>query len=426
MANLVIHTLRKCASLVSLCAVMLIVGIGVGSAFGSKVAASNAPRHVVEIEVAFDYAMSALQAGQPKIAIPVLQAILAEDPKLTRVRLELARAYFMAEQWARSREEFFRVLSGDLPEPVRKTVLAFIRQIDARRGVDWDLSVGFTTAGNSRDYDSETIHITTTPLPWVYDRPVERVPAMTANGTVNLRRQFGGISGRRTNTLGFASFGFDLLEAEGRTYDDQQLRAKFGLRFLAPKTTSSLAPFATTRWVGGERYEDQFGIEGLFERRNLMGGSAYGRLTYAAVDQHAVTGGDGNRFTALAGFRRSVGGSAIVGTELDYERRTTEAAFNGYEEFEWSVFAIMDVRNGWTLRPRVFLRYKDYLDVNPVYMSDPNEVGYGVRLRVEKSDMFLPGGYTPYFQIDAERSRSGIEAFSYRSVGVQLGFERRF
>ncbi len=393
-----------------------------------KAEATSVPQQVVEIEVAFDYAMAALQAGQPEVAIPVLQSILAEDPKLTRVRLELARAYFMAEQWARSREEFFRVLSGDLPEPVRATVLAFIRQIDARRGFDWDLSIGFTTAGNTRAYDSETVDLDVggLVLPFSYDRPVERVPAIKANGRMNFRRGFGAMSGPNSNTVGFASFGFDLLEAEGRRYDDLQLSSKFGLRRLSQKATTSFAAFATARRYAGRHYEDQFGLEVVGERRSLLGGSAYGRLSYAQVDNHLNSGLDGDNLRAMAGFRRSVGGRAVVGTELAYERRDTDEETQAYQTYEWSVYSTVDVRNGWTLRPRLFLRHKDFMNPSAAFQADRDEMIYGGSLRVERSDLFIAGAYTPYFQIDLERGNSDIDAFSYDSVGVQVGVERRF
>ncbi len=395
---------------------------------GLKAQAATAPQQVVEIEVAFDYAMAALQAGRPEVAIPVLQSILAEDPKLTRVRLELARAYFMAEQWARSREEFFRVLSGDLPEPVREKVLAFIRQIDARRGFDWDLSLGFTTAGNTRSYDSETINLDVggLVLPFSYSRPVERVPAIKAEGRLNFRRGFGAMSGPNVNTVGFASLGFDLLEAEGRRYDDLQLSGRVGMRLLSQKTTASIAGFTTARRYAGRHYEDHFGLEILGERRSLLGGSAYGRLSYAQVDNHLDSGLDGTNLRAMAGFRRSIGGRAVVGTELSYERRGTDEETLEYQTYEWSVYSTVDIRNGWTLRPRVFLRHKDFINPSAAFQADRDEMIYGGSLRVERSDLFIAGAYTPYFQIDAERGNSDIEAFSYRSLGVQIGVERRF
>lgn len=419
------------ASFQKFCGTLAVVTlVGLFSTLGTTQSArsSETPQQVVEIEIAFDYAMAALQAGQPHVAIPVLQSILAEDPKLTRVRLELARAFFMAEQWARSREEFFRVLSGDLPEPVREKVLAFIRQIDARRGFEWDLSIGFTTAGNTRSYDSEEIDLDVggLVLPFSYDRPVERVPAVKANGRVNFRRGIGGMSGPNANTIGFASLGFDLLEAEGRQYDDLQLDGRLGLRLLTKNTTASIAGFGTARRFAGQHYEDQFGFEVAGERRSLLGGSAYGRLSYAVVDNHLNSDFDGNRVRGTVGFRRSLGGRAVVGTELAYDRLDTDNETHAYQTYEWSVYSTVDIRNGWTLRPRVFLRHKDFINPSAAFQADRDEMIYGGSLRVERSDLFIAGAYTPYFQIDAERGNSDIEAFSYRSFGVQVGVERRF
>ncbi|WP_299426732.1 porin family protein [uncultured Shimia sp.] len=394
--------------------------------------ATTPPATVLEIERSFDQAMAALDAGQPEAAIPLLQDILALDPKLIRVRLELARAYFMAQQWARSREEFFRVLSGDLPEPVRKTVLSFIRQIDARRGFDWDLSIGFTTAGGSRTYDSDIVNANTAfgVLPFSITRAdEERLPAVTATGAMNFRRALGSNAAGTTTSLGFASLGFDLLEAEGRRYDSLQLRAKFGLRLLSEKTTASIAPFASTQWAAGDPYEDRFGIEAAFERRSLMGGSAYGGLSYAVVDNRANSAFDGRFMSALAGFRRSVGGRSIVGTELYYERRTADQMWvgrQGYQSLKWSIYSSVDVGRGWTLSPRLYVRHRDVLEQHASWVNSADETGIGGSLRLEKTNTFLPGGYTPYFQIDAERMRSDVEAFNSRVLGIQIGVERRF
>ncbi|MBO6898730.1 MAG: hypothetical protein JJ868_15260 [Shimia sp.] len=87
---------------------------------------------------------------------------------------------------------------------------------------------------------------------------------------------------------------------------------------------------------------------------------------------------------------------------------------------------MIDVKNGWTFRPRVFVRHKDFLNPSAAFQADRDEMIYGGSLRIERSDLFIAGAYTPYLQIEAERGRSDIAAFSYRSVGVQFGVERRF
>ncbi|CUH54177.1 porin family protein [Shimia marina] len=393
-------------------------------------ASNTATPQVMEIEEAFDYAMFAVHEGKAAAAIPVFEAILAEDPTLVRVRLELARALFMAEQWARSREEFFRVLSGDLPEPVRQKVLAFIRQIDARRGFDWDLSLGFTTAGNSLDYKSERVHFDNPTAPhFDFDRPVERVPAVRLNGTMSLRRQIDGLSSDAVGVMGFTSLSLNALEAKGSQYDDYTLRARFGLRLLTQRTTVSLAPVYSIRFLQGDRYEDRAGLELAFERRSLVGGSAYGRVSYVAVDNARDDGRDGTDFETTLGFRRSVGGRAIVGGEISYQDRRTDdfiPLVKGSKYYTISLYSSVDVGGGWTLQPRVFRRFQDAQETFPNLINNPDAYTTGASLKVERSDIFLPGGYTPFLQVEYERQRSGMDAFSYDSHSVQIGIERRF
>ncbi|WP_367181538.1 tetratricopeptide repeat protein [uncultured Ruegeria sp.] len=110
-----------------------------------------------KIETVFLGGLADLEQGNAQSAIGKFSSILAIDPNLVRVRLELGFAYFIARQWDRARNEFFTALSGDLPDPVRSKVLGLIREIDARRGFDWDLSLGLTDVGNQRDYDTDQI-----------------------------------------------------------------------------------------------------------------------------------------------------------------------------------------------------------------------------------------------------------------------------
>ena len=67
------------------------------------------------------------------VSIAAFQAILAANPELTRVRLELARAFFLKGQDGLARRHFERVLAGDVPAPVVANVNRFLAEIRARR-----------------------------------------------------------------------------------------------------------------------------------------------------------------------------------------------------------------------------------------------------------------------------------------------------
>lgn len=84
----------------------------------------------------FELALEALENDRLNTARRLLNALLADEPTLHRARLELARANYLAADFAGARREAERVLAEpELPASVRTTVLAFLAQIreDERR-----------------------------------------------------------------------------------------------------------------------------------------------------------------------------------------------------------------------------------------------------------------------------------------------------
>jgi hypothetical protein len=85
-----------------------------------------------DLQAEFDKAMRAIEAGELRTARQTLQDLLAENPSLHRARLELARVYYMSQDYEQARREAQRVLDDpNTPASVRTTVLAFLAQIDA-------------------------------------------------------------------------------------------------------------------------------------------------------------------------------------------------------------------------------------------------------------------------------------------------------
>lgn len=85
-----------------------------------------------ELQTEFDQAMSAIEADQLRTARNRLLGLLGGNPSLHRARLELARVYYMSQDYANARAEAERVLEDpNTPQSVRTVVLAFLAQIDA-------------------------------------------------------------------------------------------------------------------------------------------------------------------------------------------------------------------------------------------------------------------------------------------------------
>lgn len=80
----------------------------------------------------FDDAMTAIEQERLNTARRLLTSLVTDYPTLSRARLELARANYLARDFSGARAEAEKVLEvEDLPPQVRTTVLAFLAQIDA-------------------------------------------------------------------------------------------------------------------------------------------------------------------------------------------------------------------------------------------------------------------------------------------------------
>ena len=113
----------------------------------------------VDADLLFSAAMAALGAAHaPDLteaeraalldrSIAVFHALLVVQPDLPRVRLELARAFFLKGEDALARNHFRRVLAGNPPAPVVANINRFLAQIRARRG--WTARFGLALAPDS-------------------------------------------------------------------------------------------------------------------------------------------------------------------------------------------------------------------------------------------------------------------------------------
>ncbi|WP_028669712.1 tetratricopeptide repeat protein [Saccharospirillum impatiens] len=77
------------------------------------------------------YAQVLIQEGRAQEAIFTLERILVYAPERHRVRLDLARAYFINNNLERSRTEFKQVLATNPPANVRDNINEFLSRIEA-------------------------------------------------------------------------------------------------------------------------------------------------------------------------------------------------------------------------------------------------------------------------------------------------------
>ena len=133
--------------------------------------------NAVEANTVFLYGLAAVGAAQTpgmpddtrenllNEAIGAFRTMLIEEPRLLRVRLELARAFFLKGEEELARRHFELVLAADPPEPVVVNVRRFLAELQARRR--WSYRLGAALAPDSNvggTSDERTVYIFNLPF----------------------------------------------------------------------------------------------------------------------------------------------------------------------------------------------------------------------------------------------------------------------
>ena len=213
---------------------------------------------VVEANDLFLYGLAALGASQhPQVseenrvallaeAIGSFHAMLVEAPGLMRVRLELARAFYLKGEDALARRHFESVLAGEPPEPVVANVRRFLRKIEGRGR--WSYRIGAALAPDSNiggTSDERTIYI--------FDLPFERdIEELTTSGIgVSV---WGGAEYQKPLSESVrlrAGAEFARREYERSEFDQLFIGTHLGPRWQVDQDTGlSLLASARQRWLG--------------------------------------------------------------------------------------------------------------------------------------------------------------------------------
>ena len=192
-------------------------------------------------------------------AIGAFRAMLIEEPRLLRVRLELARAFYLKGEDDLARRHFEIVLASEPPEAVVANVNTFLSNIRARRR--WRFSLGAALAPDSNIGGTSEERII-----YIFDLPFRRnVDELTTSGI--------GVS-----LWGGAEYHYPVLddlriragaqfarrEYERSRFDQLFVGTHLGPRWLIDRDTElSVLGSARQRWVGTAPDDRELG--GRFE-----------------------------------------------------------------------------------------------------------------------------------------------------------------
>ena len=200
-------------------------------------------------------------------AIAAFRIILVNHPELVRVRLELARTFFLKGQDGLARRHFELVLAGGVPRPVAVNIQSFLEAIRNRKR--WTGYFGAAIAPDSNlnaASESEIIYIDTE-----FGRlPFQRDGDFGAQSGLGFSVWGGGEYQQPLSERLRLRVGADLAQREygGSDFDQTFLAAYAGPRWLAgPITEFSLLATANRQWLGGLPFVDETGVRLELDRR---------------------------------------------------------------------------------------------------------------------------------------------------------------
>ena len=206
------------------------------------------------IEAAFLAGMAEAEAGRCDMAAERFQAILALDPTLDRVRLELALCQFRLGRDDEATANFREIYHGAVPVEVRQNIRPFLSALDRRRLFVPTFGLGLAPTTNANN-------ATTARTIRLFGLDFDVAPEQRRRSGTGLATQLGGelrvpVDGNLRLLLGS---GWQHRWYREPSFDDRFLVASIGLAYADATWDGSVRFLHGERSVGGQSVQHQTG-----------------------------------------------------------------------------------------------------------------------------------------------------------------------
>ena len=354
-------------------------------------------------------------------AIASFRTMLVADPALVRVRLELARAFFLKGEDRLAKRHFEQVLAGEVPQAVAYNVRRYLAEIRARRR--WDLHAGFalapdTNIGASSDERVIYINIGGARLPFTRD-----AEELTTSG-VGLSVWTGGEYQYplRERLRLRAGTNASRREYEGRLFDQTHLAGHAGPRWLAGRNTEASALASVQRrWSSGAPDHDAFGVRLEARHRFTRRVTANARASWH--DRSYRTRGHLDGPAADASLEGTVVITPTVRVEaaLGWGRERPETERWRHERRWVRAGASVALPRGFTVGASAELRESDYEGNWSPYTEGEAREDRTRSFRASVHNRALAWkGFSPQVSVVHERRRTNAQLHDYERTGGEL------
>ena len=371
----------------------------------------------IRLEAAFQLAQIRLAQGKNRQAINLFLEILNRQPGLARVRLELARAYFLDKNYEDAAFQFEMVKGGDLPPEVLANIDRFLDAIRRQKNWTLDFSLSPVTDSNLNQASGEREECLATEWGLLCRDLTDKAGGfgLSANATANYFWRFHQDWGLRA-TLGFYGTAYEEDE-----YDDYSLYAALGPRYLWESGEASLQPTFRKRWVGGRQYSEENGLRldarRIYKRLILDAGAAWAMTSYEDAYIHSVL--KGPSWNLFFQPRYILTNQTFVQAGVAFMRDDTKVKAYASDSWRYALGAYHNFSYGFSLFVEGSLMETDY-KARQSYATRDNKWVSAVRKddiwqlsSTLSSNVFERYGLTPSLQYTFTRRDSNIWSREY-------------
>ena len=395
-----------------------------------------APNHPDRTDVLFLVGLSAMGASQlPETletertslldeAIFAFHAILVEQPSLVRVRLELARAFFLKGDDNLSRSHFERVLAGQPHPAIAANVQRFLDAIRARRL--WSGYFGMTLAPDSNVNAASSDRVI-----YIFGLPFLRDADSTAKSGTGIVIWGGGeyqhpLSDRIRLRAGTD---FSHTEHRGKDFDQTFLSVHAGPRWLIGNSAEASVLASVRRyWSDGNPNWTETGVRFEVERQLTSQLAALGRVSWHQRRYAGNRSLKGPHAALSVGTHWQVNSTTAVDAHagLTTERPASVNARNSGYWFRLGVS--LALQKGFTVGMDGELRRTNFKGNWTPFT--PDGVSRKDRTRILRASVLHRGytayGFSPKLLLVSEARKSNAQLHDYRRNRAELHFVRQF
>lgn len=366
----------------------------------------------------------AVQKKEYDIGIALFRGMLAREPTLNRVRLDLAQAYFLKGDDAAAEYHFRAALAQGLPPEVEQNVLAFLDQI--RRRKVWDASLAIALAPDTNINAATTEDsVSLFGLPFVLDPTAQRKSGLGLS--VAAAGEYRWATTDQFNIrIGGAYYETQYTD---NNFNDRAVAGYVGPMFIASGGTKfSVLATGARRWFGGDAFTSSAGLRfetetTLSPRWMLSGSASWENRTYDAP-QYAEYSGP--VYKAYGTLTYAIDASSLLQNTVGVvrEQASLEAfrswqyitSLNYYRENIWNRFAL-----GIGIQA-ARINYDAALIAFGKTRAD-TQVDYRISLSNAGIDFW---GFTPVLSYIHSDRYSNINLFTFHRDRGEIGLRRNF